>query len=1169
MDNIRWEIILEDVSKAIVSYFLGRAGDKIFDKAEQQQKIIVALREDRKNIEKVFMGTNSDLYRLTEQYLIEYIFKDIFYYSATNSLMQEQQTRLWIGFEKYLRIEQRDFLSYIDEDYKIRMIQCVNAHNMAINEIFLDKKDFIIQNINQSHHQSVMNGIQQISNKLESLDNNILNMSNKKESEKKNRFVLESNDPIKDLINEANQKTADGDYIGALNDVQQALDDAQQALTNAQKAGHDEKDFLLKVAYAKLQCALKMQQLPQYYSKAIAYLSDVLSLGVFEEFPETLFGVYISLANATIMNNEMSAAKSALDKAFSYTPNDDDIILCNSLKGKIAMCEKKYGEAISLFQSVCDELNLKIITRAYNGQMELSVIEQNLAATFNDMALAYQANGDIQNAMIYVKKAVDATEKEHLEFEHAIFLLNWGNILFDEEAYDSVIEKVTLAQDIFRKRNDEVYLVSVFDLLAKAYYMQDDLISSYQTSQEALKTVKEIEDKLYFSRKIARLSAELGDEKALNEQIVFIREFENFDEDNPVAAFEEWTRELQRMCLCSVPDNFKEQPETFFMYDEEDSYFINIIDEILKIKNTTNNVIEYNEKLKDFLLRPRTEVSEQEKDNLHLDKILKILKAKMNESINLSEKAQLMYEIGVFYQYQNNDTEADIWYLKAIDANGASKHTITWAQIAHIQTLMNKGNVEDNNKAKELLEEVEKTIKTSKNPEAMAVCKFYLGRLEARKGNFNSALDFFEKAYKVLEKGKIDNPRLVQALNERCASVRQYLHFEENPTKDLESLQRELLFLQTWYPEYSQQLMEYWWYYRGKEPLNNIRISGMSACVIYSDDKDEICWYSEALSIIFSHCLFAPKERWENIEHVAIRTIPVPSNTPFPYSAIMVYDEKVGGKVYGYSFQVDGSEQMYAYKRIQCEDDFDQNRIPKPIVLNYMGYSYPEIVGKISPIVDESSSCGWWVGPEFKGSPDALMNLVSRFGLIPVFHLDDINTSHEITILRNEHVNIPFIKDIGEGKKKKHIQKRLRHITSICDQETMFSSFDDIIDLISELPDEETPLISIHLAIVRFGYYVWDESPVQWRVYPAVIISSEDERRNMEITDVVSKSVASWDISHLMLKTAFYSRYNYSLNKNYIKEDVLKLIELSEYTDNEIITNYVNYFLDTVLNYNR
>lgn len=115
---------------------------------------------------------------------------------------------------------------------------------------------------------------------------------------------------------------------------------------------------------------------------------------------------------------------------------------------------------------------------------------------------------------------------------------------------------------------------------------------------------------------------------------------------------------------------------------------------------------------------------------------------------------------GGWYYRQHNGEEADIWILKAMNAEGASNHTIIWSKITHAQVLMTRGTIEDDNEAKNFLDEVISLIETSKKYEAIAFCEFNRGRLEARQGNFKSALKLLKKAHKALDDGRIDNVAL-------------------------------------------------------------------------------------------------------------------------------------------------------------------------------------------------------------------------------------------------------------------------------------------------------------------------------------------------------------------------------------------------------------------------
>lgn len=971
---------------------------------------------------------------------------------------------------------------------------------------------------------------------------------------KKVKDLFSDNDPVKILIDKANEKSVAGDYVGALHTAQEALKVAEEIDRN------DEKYFL-RVAYAKLQCAMKMHQIPEFHNVAINFISEILKSGVFVKFSGEMFLLYYHLADISISSNDFSTARTAIEKAEPLSRDDYDTIHCESVKGKIAIGEGRYDDAIHLLKKMADTLNFKLVTKDYKDTEEHCMLEQNLAVTYHDIAIAYRNKGTLQNAMIYVKRAVDVAKSESLEHERAIFLDYWADILIEDGLFDSAIEKATVAQEIFKKRNEKSILVHACDLLGVAYFRQGNLSSSCKSCLDAFDAVEKVESKLYFSQKIAQLSAKLGDEKLLNEQIEFIREFQKFDDDNSLSMFEKWAKDLQIVCSNVLPNDFKDQPETFFMFDEEDPNIIEWREKLIEIEETSHDVTERDERVLAYLMHYSEEISKKKKDNVNSESELKKLRSKLSDSKSLSEKAQLMYEIGGWYYLQHNDEEADIWILKAMNAEGASKHTVIWSKITHAQVLMNRCTIEDDNEAKVILDEVIDIVEVSKKYEAIAFCEFNRGRLEARKGNFKYALSLLKKAYRALDDGQIENKELRKDIKEKYIDINQYLHFEDNPTEDLSVLQTELLFLQTWYPKYSQQLSEYWWHYRANEPLNNVRVFSSSACVIFSEDIHKIHWYSEALRFLFAHCMYAPKESWQNMQHMVNRTIPVPYNTPFPYSRTIVKNKKVDGKLYGYNQQVDGSERVYAYKQLQDEVSFDKNRIPKPITLSFLGYRFPDMVSKIVPMVDEFGSCRWWIGAEFDGLPIALMNLVSKFGIVPVFDINDVNQAKDIIILRSERIDIPFITNNQKAEERMYLQRKLRYMTSICEQLTLYKEFDEIIEYIRKLRQEGFPLISIHLAIVRFGYHVWSESPVQWRVYPVVIINSEDEWRNSENHSKVSKSIAIRDAVCLMQKISAYVHHSHDVDEYYIRQDASTLLELSKYINDEDIEKSANRIL--------
>lgn len=397
------------------------------------------------------------------------------------------------------------------------------------------------------------------------------------------------------MINEANGKCVEGDYEGA-------LQSAQEALKVAEEINENDEKYLLRAAYAKLQCVMKMYQIPECHNTAINLISDILKTHIFDEFPSERFLLYYHLADISISLNDLSTARAAIEKAEPLAHDDYDTIHCEAVKGKLAMCEGRYDDAIYLLKKIADTLSFKLVTEGYEDAEECYMIEQNIAATLNDIAIAYRNKGDLSCAMVYVKKAVDAAKKEQLECERAIFLDHWADMLIEDGLFDSAIEKATTAQKIFKKRNDMSRFILACELLGAAYFRQGNLFLSRKSYLDAFNAVEKIEGKIFFSQKIAQLSAKLGDEKSLNEQIDFIREFQTFDDDDLASAFEKWAKDLQIVCSYVLPDDFKEQPETFFMFDEENPDIAKWREELLEIERSSQDVKERDERVLDHLM---------------------------------------------------------------------------------------------------------------------------------------------------------------------------------------------------------------------------------------------------------------------------------------------------------------------------------------------------------------------------------------------------------------------------------------------------------------------------------------------------------------------------------------------------------------------------------------
>lgn len=158
------EYSVKEIVEFVASFLVDRTGNDIFDKWREKRKIERILKEDRKNIKRIFYAVdNSDLYNLIEEFIMFSAFKETFFYSSMDlTIMQEEI--LWQKFADYIQKETGD--SYINTEYREKIIRCLNLHNKAINNIIMDEKDTIQTKMIQRQHNSLEDSLNYIINTL-------------------------------------------------------------------------------------------------------------------------------------------------------------------------------------------------------------------------------------------------------------------------------------------------------------------------------------------------------------------------------------------------------------------------------------------------------------------------------------------------------------------------------------------------------------------------------------------------------------------------------------------------------------------------------------------------------------------------------------------------------------------------------------------------------------------------------------------------------------------------------------------------------------------------------------------------------------------------------------------------------------------------------------------
>ncbi len=154
----------KEIIEFIAAFLVDTTGNEIFEKWKAKRKISKILKEDNKNIERIFYALKgSDLYNLVEEFVIYSAFKEVSFYSPMD-LTIEQEEKLWKEFSNFIKKETKD--NSVNDKYKDKIIRCINLHNKAINSIIIDAQGNFQMKMMHNQYQSVKDSLNYIVNTL-------------------------------------------------------------------------------------------------------------------------------------------------------------------------------------------------------------------------------------------------------------------------------------------------------------------------------------------------------------------------------------------------------------------------------------------------------------------------------------------------------------------------------------------------------------------------------------------------------------------------------------------------------------------------------------------------------------------------------------------------------------------------------------------------------------------------------------------------------------------------------------------------------------------------------------------------------------------------------------------------------------------------------------------
>lgn len=146
------KIDVKEVVNTIIGFLLSITGNEISKSWLEKAKIKKIIKKDRKNIKCLFYAnTETELFKLTEQFIILQAFKNTTFYSPSD-LTESEENELWESFKNFLNKEQGNYQSEVNPDFKQKIIQCINLHNKEINKIILElQQELPLKKLHKDH----------------------------------------------------------------------------------------------------------------------------------------------------------------------------------------------------------------------------------------------------------------------------------------------------------------------------------------------------------------------------------------------------------------------------------------------------------------------------------------------------------------------------------------------------------------------------------------------------------------------------------------------------------------------------------------------------------------------------------------------------------------------------------------------------------------------------------------------------------------------------------------------------------------------------------------------------------------------------------------------------------------------------------------------------------
>lgn len=770
-------------------------------------------------------------------------------------------------------------------------------------------------------------------------------------------------------------------------------------------------------------------------------------------------------------------------------------------------------EAKELFQKCLDYYSAQIFT--CTNEEETMFLKVEYADVLNSMGNLLKQVGDYFDAIEFYQSAGTGLQNTCYLSSIILYDLNYAECLLELREENYVVQCLDFLisiEDDVKKLSQNILKKRYFELRSKVYYYFENIIEFENDIKLVIEYSEDLKEKIYFYQILAnnivydcncnkifeyldeaeKLANKLGDKSLI---------YSIHEQRDKIGKYVNYKYMDDETLLTKIPS------------EEEFKDIINIV-EIEKLSTEEEKDAAWKQSLKDFI--ENIQVNHVKSDKRISQGLLNELIKRAEKEGNPLEKAGIYNEIGHKYCLNGELVKAKYWqnmaYNKAKNTHNIKLKAFILMALADIALLTH--NQSDEEKAKNYIEEVDTLISGKPYWQIYARCELFKAEFEGRASNYEKAQEHIKESQRIIKEYKLKmDDDFNYTLNKCISYIENRLLKVICHQKDMINLNQERIWLEEWYPKYKRKLRRYWWYYRGNDIIIHLRFLKKAIGIIALENIYAIQLFGEALSTLFSISAYAIKEDLSSIENVSLYTLPVPENTPFPFSISFVTEEDT--EKYGYVENIDGTNKHYPYTMIASEEHFDQELNPKPITLAYTGIDIPDAVYKIPIVTQWKEKSGlWWISSNFGNDDDFVVNVLNcakDLKAIPVFDYKNVDLCNKVKIISIKKILVPFYDPLLN----KCDFLKIESLRSIIQELSILTSVSEIQSCIDEL-SEELECLSITLnrgtyvdiAVLSFPQKVWIDNFTKTTYYPALLLS-ESVIINKETYDVVTTKIST------------------------------------------------------------